>query len=145
MQKISAELLRTVAESAGAMKKLSAADWDYRRAPGKWTRKQILGHLIDSAANNHQRFVRVQFEDTPFIRYDGDNWVAVQDYINEPAEILIELWRSYNHHLAYIITKIPANKLNSLCSVGKDNPLTIEWIITDYLRHLKHHLEQIIS
>jgi hypothetical protein len=145
MQNISEELSRTISESAEAMKKLSPSGWDYRRGPGKWTRKQILGHLVDSAANNHQRFVRVQFEDTPFIRYDGDNWVAVQDYLNEPAEILIDVWLSYNRHLAYIITKIPENKLGNLCNVGKEEPFPIEWIIKDYLRHMKHHLEQIIA
>jgi hypothetical protein len=145
MNNISQQLTDTIDNASEALKELSSADWQSRRAPGKWTKKQILGHLIDSAANNHQRFVRVQFEDTPLIRYDGDGWVAVSDYENEPAEILIGLWLSYNRHLAYIITRIPEDKLSRLCSVGKPEPFTLEWIIKDYVRHMKHHLDQIID
>lgn len=42
--------------------------------PAKWSKKEILGHLIDSATNNHHRFVRVQFETNLKISYDQNKW-----------------------------------------------------------------------
>ena len=66
---------------------------------GSWTKKEILGHLIDSAAINHQRFVRAQFtDDLVFDGYVQDDWVKVQDYQNRDWRELVELWHGYNRH-----------------------------------------------
>ena len=138
------DLKETIQKAHKKFKDISSQEWNYRSAPNKWSRKEILGHLIDSASNNHQRFVRVQFEDNPAIRYDQDKWVMTQDYFNAAIDDLIELWFNYNKHLVHIISKIPTDKYNRTCNVGQEEPVTLEWLAEDYLRHLKHHLNQIL-
>lgn len=145
MENISEQLKKIVEETSLILQNISQDDWNYRSAPNKWSRKEILGHLIDSAANNHQRFVRVQFEDNPTITYDQNKWVSTQYLTNASSDNLISLWASYNKHLAYIISIMPKDKYNNHCDIRKDQPVTIGWIIEDYVRHLKHHLNQIIK
>ncbi|HEY0054438.1 MAG TPA: DinB family protein [Pedobacter sp.] len=123
---------------------LSEEEFTFKRSPGKWSRKELLGHLIDSATNNHQRFVRAQFE-TAVVFYDGDNWVNVQKYQEENSELLIKLWESYNRHLAYVIKQIPEDKLQRTAT-GKDGKhLTLAFFIEDYVNHLEHHLKQLLG
>ena len=143
MKNIVDELEGIVSQARKDFNKMSPEEWNYRSAPGKWSKKEILGHLIDSAANNHQRFVRAQFEDKPAVTYEQDNWVSFQKYADEPVENIIGLWTNYNKHLAYLISFMPEEKLKNLCDIKLDKPVTLEWIITDYVRHLKHHLGQI--
>ncbi|MGD8780677.1 MAG: DinB family protein [Ignavibacteria bacterium] len=143
MHNLSIQLKTIIEETIGKLKAVSQDEWNHRSAPGKWTKKEILGHLIDSAANNHQRFVKVQFEETPTIIYNPDNWNAVQKYNDADVSTLIDLFITYNNHLAYIIANTPGGNFSKLCNIGKEKPVTLEWLITDYIRHLKHHLEQI--
>lgn len=111
----------------------------------KWSKKEILGHLIDSAVNNHQRFVRVQFEESPLIFYDQDRWVKLQDYQNGDIEGLINFWEIYNRHLAFIINKIPDCNLLRKC-IGKEGKKSdLEFLIKDYLNHMEYHLLQILD
>ncbi len=122
---------------------------------GEWSRKQILGHLIDSAANNHQRFVRAQFtDDLVFGGYEQEQWVDSQKYNDEPWPDLIALWRAYNLHLLHVVSVIPENALTqqrhkhsldqiAFKTVEQSAPATLEYLIRDYLDHLKHHLDQI--
>jgi hypothetical protein len=144
MENISNDLMRVISDAKQTIDNMTQEDWNFRSAPGKWSKKEILGHLIDSAANNHQRFVRAQFENAPAVTYSQDNWVSFQKYFDEPVENIIELWISYNKHLAYLISIIPEDKLKNHCDIFRDKPVTLEWIITDYVRHLKYHLDQII-
>ncbi len=145
MENLSKQLEQIVNEVEPLLKNISSDEWNYRRAPGKWSRKEILGHLIDSASNNHQRFVRMQFEDKPTITYDQNCWVSTQNYDGEPVDNLINLWVSFNRHLAHIIAAIPQDKYGNLCDIKKEQPVTLEWIIADYIRHLKHHLSQVVE
>jgi DinB superfamily len=143
VKQIAQELTSIVEEASGALRQL-----DERAAsaatPGKWSPQQILGHLIDSAANNHQRFVRAQqVPDLLLPGYAQEFWVESQDYAHRNWLELIEFWRLYNRHLAYVISRIPADKLTTNCRIGASEPATLGWVIEDYLRHLKHHLEQI--
>ena len=120
-----------------------------------WSAKQILGHLIDSAANNHQRFVRAQYtDDLAFPGYDGDQWVDAQKYNDEGWTELIDLWRAYNLHLVRVVSLIPEtvrtqqrdkHTLDQIAfkTVAQSTPTTLEYLIRDYLDHLKHHLDQI--
>ena len=101
--------------------------------------------MIDSAANNHQRFVRGQYADKTPISYNGDAWVKVQDYNSENIKMLIELWIHYNLHLSHVISKIPADKFDVLFSADAKEPVTLEWLVKDYVRHMEHHLSQIID
>jgi hypothetical protein len=110
---------------------------------GQWSPKQILGHLLDSAANNHHRFVRAQIEgELSMPAYAQREWVDTQHYQDRPWTALIALWTAYNHHLLWVMEQTPAAKRSNLCHIGKDDPVTLEFLMIDYVRHLKHHLDQ---
>ena len=109
-----------------------------------WSKKEILGHLIDSAANNHQRIVRgIQNIAIDFPQYQADGWVTAQRYNEADWSDLIELFCWYNLHLCYVIEGIPEESLKNPCNIGEEEPVTLEFIVTGYLRHLKHHLDKI--
>lgn len=112
-------------------------------APAKWSKKEILGHLIDSAANNHQRIIRTQYQQQPSVSYDQNKWNELNRYYDMPPQNVIDLWVCYNRHLALIITYICTEHLQKKCDTGDESPVTLEWLIIDYVRHMEHHLEQI--
>ena len=112
-------------------------------APNKWSKKEILGHLVDSAANNHQRFIRLQLQpeiDLP--GYDQDNWVRLNGYHQRPWTEIVTLWSAYNRHLASVIESLDSSALGHLWYAA-DGDVTLEFIASDYVRHLRHHLKQI--
>ena len=112
-------------------------------APDKWSKKEILGHLIDSAANNHQRFVRLQLQ--PEINlpgYDQDDWVRLNHYQQRTWNEIVTLWSAYNRHLASVIESLDDSALGHVWH-SPDGDVTLEFIASDYVRHLKHHLAQI--
>ena len=114
--------------------------------PGLWSKKEILGHLIDSASNNHQRFVRTaQNAAIDFPVYKQDPWVEIQHYNEMNWSDLIELFYQYNYHISRILDFLPAESLNNLCNIGKEYPVTLKFVIEDYLRHLNHHIEKILE
>jgi hypothetical protein len=113
-------------------------------APDKWSKKEILGHLIDSAANNHQRFVRAQFEDSPNIAYDQDKWNEFSYHYLMRKDDLIDFWLDYNRYLLKLIKHIPNFKLSKTVKVG-DKTHTLQFIIEDYLVHMEYHLKQIVE
>ncbi len=114
--------------------------------PEKWSYKEIIGHLIDSAANNHQRIVRMQeAAHIGVFRYNQVHWVGAQKYQLEAWTDLVELWYRYNAHLAHVIRHIAPSAINNLCDIGKPEPVTLHFIVTDYLDHLSHHLHQILA
>lgn len=113
-------------------------------SPNKWSRKEILGHLVDSATNNHQRFIRGQFEDVPEISYDQNKWNEYSFYQQIDSKQIISFWTIYNKQLIEIIKRIPIENLRREIKFG-ENLLTIEFLIVDYVEHLEHHLKQIID
>ena len=119
------------------------------RAPGKWSIAQVLGHLVDSAANNHQRFVRAQLVETlRFPGYEQNKWVSSQAYGQEAWGELIGLWVALNGHLAHVVDHIPDSALTHGCIIMAENghpepAMSLEALVADYLRHLEHHLAQI--
>ncbi len=126
-----------------------------RPGPGKWSPREILGHLIDSASNNHQRIVRARRQqDLVFTGYEQDGWVEAQQYQDAPWQELVTLWASYNRHLARVMAAVPASlrrtphtnhNLDRLAMrpVPAGEPATLEYFMDDYVRHLEHHLRQI--
>lgn len=111
--------------------------------PEKWSKQEILGHLIDSATNNHQRFVRFQFEEDPKIMYDQDNWVKYNHHNELSKEHVIQFWTLYNTHLLKIIRLIPEENLKR---TGITNSkVTLDWLINDYVVHLEYHMKQIVD
>lgn len=114
-------------------------------APEKWSKKEILGHLIDSAANNHQRFIRIQAEHEPVIFYNQNDWVGLSRYNDIATEQLIATWKHYNLHLAAVARAIASENLTRN-GVGRDGQLhTLKWYFDDYVDHMEHHLRQIIT
>ena len=112
-------------------------------APGKWSMKEILGHLIDSAANNHQRFVRLQLQsEISLPGYDQDNWVRLNRYQHEEWTQIVALWSAYNRHLVSVIESLDDAALGHVWH-APDGDVTLEFIAADYVRHLEHHLKQI--
>ena len=120
-------------------------DFSNKQAPGKWSKKEILGHLIDSATNNHQRFIRAQFENIPTIIYDQNNWNACSQYNQLDSKQLILFWTTYNRHLIELLKNISQDNLIKKCDTGGKENHTIEWLFDDYVRHLEHHLKQIVD
>lgn len=114
------------------------------RVDGHWSKKQILGHLIDSAANNHQRFVRGQLDRelaTP--SYAQKEWVETGRYQDREWNDLVHFWLAYNRHLLNIMTHVAPDKLNTIIRIAGNNPVSLEYVMIDYVRHLKHHLNQL--
>jgi hypothetical protein len=145
--KKSAEEIRTVVENVKI--KLLAIDQEEANVKpsfDKWSKKEILGHLIDSAANNHQRFVRAVYNEADnFPTYKQNEWVRIQKYNDSSWKSLIELWAAYNNHLSDLLERIPDSSKLSPCSIGKPEAVTLEFVVKDYLRHLNHHLNKIIE
>ncbi len=113
--------------------------------PNKWSKKEIIGHLIDSATNNHQRFVRGQFEDVPKIVYDQNKWNEFNFYQKMDRQQLISFWTIYNRQLAELIKNIPEENLSKECKSGDDRNSTLDFLINDYVEHLEHHLRQVVT
>jgi DinB family protein len=146
MKLLAEELRSEIDASYARLRGLTEADVTPSRAAGKWSRKEVLGHLIDSAANNHQRFVRAQLVDAfTGPGYEQNDWVRVHRYRDEPWVELLSLWVALNRHVARVIEFVPDTKVNTRCIIGSGEPVTLEWLMHDYLRHLRHHLAQILE
>lgn len=143
-QAVAKHLRSLVDDTAARLRTIDRARARLTTAPGAWSIQEVLGHLIDSAANNHQRFVRAQDgEPLVFPKYEQDHWVAVQAYNESPWHDLIELWRLYNHHLAQVMEQISDESLEVECRIGPSDPVTLGFLVEDYLVHLRHHVERI--
>ena len=131
---------------AHALPLLSAISEDAaskKPAPNKWSKKEILGHLIDSAANNHQRFMRLQLQaEISLPGYDQDDWVRLNRYQQRTWNEIVTLWSAYNRHLAAVIESLDDSALGHVWH-APDGDVTLEFIASDYVRHLQHHLKQI--
>lgn len=138
------ELIHIVESTAERLRKIDENMARLKPNPAKWSIQEILGHLVDSATNNHQRFVRAQEVDVlAFPKYEQDHWVRVQGYNESSWSDLIELWRLYNLHLSQVIARLPEEKLAMECKIGPNEPVSLEYLVKDYVVHLKHHLKQI--
>ena len=127
------------------LEQISDPEFLSKPSPEKWSKKEIIGHLIDSATNNHHRFVRGQFEKIPLITYDQNNWNQYGYYQQMESGRLISFWTAYNKHLLELIKRIPADKLSNTVDTGGDKSLSLEFLINDYVSHLEHHLRQVVT
>lgn len=116
-----------------------------RPQPGKWSKKEILGHLCDSALTNLQRFVRAQHEPLPYkvLTYNQDQWVERMNYRNLPSGHILNLWVVLNKQVAEVIANIPDERLLHSCRIADGSLVTLDWLVTDYVDHMEHHLNQI--
>jgi hypothetical protein len=144
MNSLSAELSHVIDLAESVLQQVSEAESSKSVLAGGWSPKQVLGHLIDSASNNHQRFVRAALQGSlDFPGYDQQGWVRVQAVEEAPWPALIALWASYNRHLAHVIVHLPSAQLGAACRIGSGEPVTLRFLVEDYLRHLLHHLTQL--
>lgn len=149
------DLLNVVERAAPALLAFDDETARRRPSPGKWSAKEIIGHLVDSASNNHQRFVRAVFQDgLVFTGYDQTHWVSVQHYQDTQWHELVTLWASYNRHLAHVMVSVPQtarrhrharHNLHLLAwqPVEEHVPASLDYLMDDYVAHLRHHLRQI--
>jgi hypothetical protein len=157
MYEVAEDLRRAVAEAVPLLLEIPEGEAARRAAEGKWSAKEVVGHLIDSASNNHQRFVRARLrDDLVFEGYEQEEWVRLQDYGSEPWPLLVRLWEAYNLHLAHVMERTPedarlARRVRhnfqqiGWAPVGEHEPQTLEHLMRDYVGHLKNHLRQILG
>jgi hypothetical protein len=142
------ELRQIVSEYATKIASISEQEFSAKPLPNKWSKKEVLGHLIDSAQNNLRRFVCGQYENAPpKISYDQDFWVRANGYQSVSQKDIIQLWQLINAQIASILSAMPATDYKKTCDTGKQIPQlrSLEWLADDYVKHMKHHLNQIIS
>ncbi len=134
----------TVLQSYEEMIAISEEAAASKPGENQWSVKELLGHLLDSASNNHQRFVRLQiFDEIEFPFYQQDDFVRVNHYQNQRWGTLLDFWKQYNLHLVHLVETLDESKLENVWITPSQERLTLGHIVEDYLRHLKHHLEQI--
>lgn len=142
--KIADEIVAAVDRTRERLTSVAETEAQRKPMPGKWSAQEIIGHLIDSAANNHQRFVlALESEPLRFPRYTQDHWVEVQAYNNASWPGVLALWQTYNHHLAHVIRNLQVASLGVTCVIGDNKPVTLGFLVEDYLDHMNHHLAQI--
>ena len=151
------DLRATVTHAAARLTDVPDIEAARRPLPEKWSVKEIIGHLVDSAANNHARFVRAQAQDDLiFTGYAQAEWVHLQQYRDAPWPDIVRLWRDYNLHIARIIEVMPEavrfrercrHNLNEIAwqPIAPESPATLDYFMRDYVGHLHHHLAQIES
>jgi hypothetical protein len=145
-QNLSQYLRQTIETELPNLRALDAARAAEPRAPGKWSPKEELGHLIDSAANNHQRFVRAAIG--PEFRgpsYAQDDWVRIHGYRGMPWDFLVSFWYSYNVLLSDLVAGVPEDRLEAPCFIAAYPVMTLSFVIDDYVYHMQHHLDQILK
>jgi DinB superfamily len=136
------ELERIIREYTPRLRELSEDTFSYKPAPAKWSGKEYLGHLIDSAQNNIRRFVVAQYQDKPFIVYDQEKWAAAADYQSYALTDLIDLWILINRHLVIVLKRMPVSTYER--EVQTQELHSVQWLAEDYNKHLLHHLHQVL-
>ena len=149
------ELAAVIDDAARWLSTIPESNSERRPSPDKWSAKEIVGHLIDSASNNHQRFVRARWaDDLVFPSYDQDAWVSAQQYQHAPWGELVTLWRTFNLQIARVMAAIPEevrlrphdrHNLDRVAwrTIPAHAPATLDYFMRDYVGHLRHHLQQI--
>jgi hypothetical protein len=134
-------LLETVPTQLGELSDSTAA---LRPSPEKWSPKEELGHLLDSAANNHQRIVRALLEDQPAMPgYEQQRWVRVHDYQQRDWRELIDLWVALNRQFLSASASVTDSDWTRTCTIAGAQPVTLRFVLEDYLAHMSHHLAHI--
>lgn len=143
MKQIIDQLRSIITEYKPLLEQLNEEELCAKPVPGKWSKKEIIGHLVDSAQSNTRRFVMGQYEDKPYIVYAQDEWVRIADYQNYPTKDLIEFWSLLNKHIACILENIPPGVEERLCQTQELH--SIKWLAADYNKHLLHHLHYVLG
>jgi hypothetical protein len=143
---LSKVLADMVESEAAALRSFPESETSTRPSgPSSWSSKEELGHLIDSATNNHVRFVRASIE--PELRgpkYGQEDWVSIHAYQDMPWSSIVAFWVQYNIFIAGLIARIPHDKLPTQCFIGEGEPVTLRFLVEDYILHAQHHLDHLL-
>jgi hypothetical protein len=141
------EILSLVNQAMIDFESITEETWNDKPQPMKWSKKELLGHLVDSATNNIRRLIVGQYEQGVKIVYHQDEWVLYQNYQGTDIDEVKTLWKLLNHQIGRVIENIPEEKLQNTCDTGKRNTAlhTLSYFIEDYVVHLKYHLNQIMG
>jgi hypothetical protein len=139
-----ASVLETINQWKPILLGLDETTVRHKPTPERWSISEVVGHMVDSACNNHQRFVRAQaVEQLAFPAYDQNAWVAAGDYQRLEWRSLVELWHCYNQLIAHIMAQIADSQRATRCTIGNNDPVTLGFVMDDYLVHMQHHLTKI--
>lgn len=147
VKQVAAELRLMITTYSTAFTALKEEDFAAKPIVDKWSKKEIVGHLIDSAQNNLRRFIVGQYEAVPpYIVYDQDFWVKANNYQNMTSMDVIVLWMLVNFRISEVLENMPETNYSKQCNTGKDAEqlYTLQWLAEDYVKHMKHHINQII-
>ncbi len=145
-ERLAADIESTVNKACQELGNIASEVIEARPEPGEWSVKEVIGHLVDSASNNHQRFVRLQVDDSLFFpdySQDNDAWVSIQGYQEASWHDLLALWRYFNLHIAHVIRTVDEDCQDHIWVVDEDTAVTLGELMIDYLRHLQDHLQRI--
>jgi hypothetical protein len=143
MNAIASQLLSLVDEHYPSIASIPSHIMEHKPSPSRWSKREIIGHLVDSAQNNIRRFVLAQYEETPVIIYNQDQWAALANYQHRPDREIIDLWQLLNRQIVAILDHMPPSAWSRTCQTSEIH--TIEWLATDYIKHLRHHLHQVLD
>jgi hypothetical protein len=142
MKEIASKLNKIIDDHLPSLRSVDQEEFYFKPSPTKWSKKEILGHLVDSAQNNIRRFIVAQYDERPKIVYNQDKWVAVTNYQQYELTDLIDLWYRLNKHLCHVLTFMPEE--TNKRQVETEQLHDLRWLAQDYIRHLLHHLHQVL-
>jgi hypothetical protein len=143
MQSTASELWTTIHDYLPKLKLLNEDGSSIKPSPNKWSKKEIIGHLVDSAQNNIRRFIVAQYDNNALIVYRQDDWVSINNYQSYSLEDLVQLWFLLNKQICSILNNTSQNIFQRTCQT--ESLHTIEWLAKDYIKHMKHHLHQVLN
>ncbi|MBC7946647.1 MAG: DinB family protein [Chitinophagaceae bacterium] len=143
MQSIANNLEAIVEQHHAALQSIPESEMSDKPSPTRWSKKEILGHLVDSAQNNIRRFIVAQYEENPYIVYNQDKWVEISNYQRYDTTEILQLWRALNRQIVTILRNMPPDMAERNCHTQQD--ATIGWLADDYVKHLRHHLHQVLD
>ena len=147
MTETTKKLQRLLKSGLEYLSQSSESEMSQKVSAEKWSKKEILGHLIDSGINNLQRFTEIQFEAKPYKvrKYNQNKLVKVNDYQNSKTNEIVEFWLSINNRIKKIIESQTEKTLNYKIEFEKDNISDLRFLMKDYVDHLEHHLNRIMK
>lgn len=148
MEQVVNELNKIINDFTQKLKQFSEQELVEKPMPHKWSKKEVIGHLIDSGQNNLRRFITGQYETLPpKIVYNQDFWVTANNYQEMNGQDVIHLWQLINKQITNVLSSMQPDQFEKTCNTSKDGTelRSLEWLAQDYVKHMKHHLNQVIA
>ncbi len=143
MKETAAQIRWLISQHSEALLNGADSSMGHKPAPHRWSKKEIMGHMIDSAQNNIRRFIVAQYQDKPHIVYNQDQWVSINQYQTYDVKTLVALWSALNTQIAVILEGLSPEMEKKECM--SEDIHSIKWLAEDYVKHLKHHLHQVLE